>query len=95
MRKLCVYVWKRPDTNSIFYVGHGSKKRALSRKYHSKEFMNTIDELYKNGLMPSVHIVKDNLSLLEALQFESHVIHICMKRNEPLVNKNSNWKSRR
>jgi hypothetical protein len=86
----CVYVWKRTDTNKIFYVGHGSKNRALNGHNRSKEFNQVIDELHKVGLMPLVHIVKDDLSLLQALDLESDTMYICRQNNEPLVNKETN-----
>jgi|GEM_PF-5352165 hypothetical protein len=84
----CVYVWKRTDINKIFYVGHGSKNRALNGNNRSKGFNQVIDELHKAGLMPLVHIVKEDLSLLQALELEGITIEICLKNNEPLVNVN-------
>lgn len=78
-----VYVYRDPDTRSIFYVGKGKDNRAFShlqkrlnkRSLHNRDFAARIDEILDRKTVPIVEIVKKFDSEEEAISFESQLIN--------------------
>lgn len=60
-----VYEWIRLDTNEPFYVGKGKGDRWYRRNSRNKHFLN----IY-NKVPTAVHILHENLSEQEALEYE-------------------------
>lgn len=64
-----VYIHRRNDDFSIFYVGMGSLKRVNSRQHRNKHWINIVN---KHGF--TSEIVADKLSINEAYELESFLI---------------------
>ena len=65
-----VYQHIRLDTNSVFYIGIGeSDKRAYSRRNRNNHWHNIV-----NKVGYSIRILHDNMTRLEAIEFEKHLI---------------------
>lgn len=69
--KFCVYEHWRPDKNVCFYVGKGTRKRALliSRKENQRH-LRIVAKLQRMGLSVEVRIFADDLSDTEAFRLE-------------------------
>jgi len=67
--KFYVYEWYNVDTEEVFYVGKGSKKRKDQIKNRNKNFLTYIET--HNVLS---RIVKDNLTEMEAFKIEKELI---------------------
>ena len=70
MNKFLVYVHIRQDTNEIFYVGKGTKKRIRQKDNRNKYWHNIVNK--NNGFISQV--IAGNLSDKEALAFEVLII---------------------
>jgi hypothetical protein len=88
MNKFYVYEHWRPDTNVCFYVGKGKDRRAflLSRKRDGGYHHLVVAELKRAGLDVEVRIVKDNLSELDAFDYEMKRIVYWRQRGVELIN---------
>lgn len=64
-----VYEWYNIDTNEVFYVGKGCKKRKDTTKKRNQKFLNYITEH-----SVASRIFKDNLNEEEAFQLEKETI---------------------
>jgi hypothetical protein len=64
-----VYLHRRNDTGTVFYVGKGKNKRAWSKGSRNKHWKHIVE---KHGY--SIEIIKDRLTELEAFQAEIALI---------------------
>lgn len=83
MNEFYVYIWKDPDTNSIFYVGKGKKNRAWSA-HSTQRCGNKLRNLLKRGVELSsiVQIVETNLTEQQALAKETELISVYKRIEE-------------
>lgn len=81
-----VYVWKRPDTNEVFYVGKGSNNRIDSLKSRNNHVLNVVK---KYGGLKSIikEKIYENLSEAEAFKLEKETIsNLRITLKEKLLN---------
>jgi hypothetical protein len=64
-----VYIHRRNDTNKVFYVGMGSKKRAYSKSGRNNYWKNTVNKVGYN-----IEIVDEEISKKDALELEIFMI---------------------
>lgn len=82
--KYYVYLLIDPNTNSVFYVGKGTKKRALD---HLKDEPNEtkkhdkIKEIQKQGKKVKIELLRRNLTENEAFKIEGAAIDLIGKDN--------------
>lgn len=82
-----VYEHWRPDTDSCFYVGKGTKNRRTEfRRPKNKHYSNIINKLDSLGLNVDVRIVKDGLSDEEAFSLEVKRIEFWKEHGVILTN---------
>jgi hypothetical protein len=65
-----VYLHKNPQTEVVFYVGMGNKKRPFCFRRRGLVWHNYVNKYGK----PLVEIYKSNLSITEAIYLEGHLI---------------------
>lgn len=75
--KFYVYEWYNVDTEEVFYVGKGSKKRKDQIKNRNKNFLTYIET--HNVLS---RIVKDNLTETEAFKIEKELIEFYWNKGQ-------------
>ena len=82
--KFYVYIHRKADDDSIFYIGKGQGKRAYHQNsYHrSKLWHQTV---FSHGL--KVEIIESFHSEKDALSFERYLIASYRLLNQPLINK--------
>jgi len=75
MNDYYVYIWKNPETNTIFYVGKGKNKRAWNPHANYRSG-HKLKSLLKRGhnINSIVSIFKNNLTESAALQIEDKLI---------------------
>lgn len=88
-KKFNTYLHRRKDTNEVFYIGEGNKKRPFSDTVTTKRTSNRSKEWYDikeaaGGVIIEVIAVWDTKQ--EAIQHETLLID-CFK-SSPLINKN-------
>jgi len=77
-----VYIHKRNDTNKIFYVGKGNKRRAWSKTGRNNGWFKLIKKLEYEEIGYTIEIIERNLSEEQALLKEKQLI----KRHNPECN---------
>jgi len=85
--RYCVYIHRRKDTNEIFYVGHGTKRRVKAAcKYTRSKAWHTVVATAGGFIY---EIIKDNLSKIDAISYETSLLSFydnlvnCGKNNSP------------
>lgn len=68
-RKFCVYLYRRKNTDIVYYIGQGTLKRANAINEHNK-FCKSDNRKYGTD----IEIYKDNLTKEEALDLEEELI---------------------
>ena len=93
-----VYLYRKPNDMTPFYVGYGKKQRHLSHLIEAKsnlnpiqgEFkLNTIRKILREGSEPIIQIIDNNLSKEQACELEEFLIELIGRKDlglGPLTN---------
>ena len=77
----CVYVHRRKDNNTIFYVGHGSKNRPACKSGRNTDWKDVV-----NSVGYTIEILKSGLTKLQAISLEIETYEI-IKDKTVLLNR--------
>lgn len=82
-RESYVYEYFVTDTNEIFYVGKGIRNRINDMTGRNQEFLRTLKDLEGNY---GCRKVKENLTDVEAGEYEQYLIERYREEGQPLTN---------
>lgn len=85
--RFCVYLYRNPLNQEIFYIGEGTISRASDLKNRTDETLKVIKKIRDDGKEPEIEILREGLDNETALMYEGVAIDVIGLEN--LTNKKS------
>jgi len=74
--RFCVYLFRNPLNDEIFYIGEGTIKRAYDLKNRTDETSKVIEQIRAERKEPRIEILRDGLDNETALMYEGVAIDV-------------------
>jgi uncharacterized protein len=74
--RFCVYLFRNPLNDEIFYIGEGTIKRVYDLKNRTDETLKVIEQIRSERKEPKIEILRDGLDNETALMYEGVAIDV-------------------